>query len=171
MGQIIKPPHPPREIRDEKFKNGLHYCTKCKTFLPVSEFNKNNSEHYGLCLWCKTCLIPYHRKLAKRRAGFYKKRNSGLREKYLNLFGKKCNKCGYSKSSCALEFHHLEEKKYNPTQVICFSDEQIALAELDKCILLCSNCHREIGNGIWDAEFVKEKLGYSIGKIKFDSSQ
>lgn len=62
----------------------------------------------------------------------------------------KCQCCGYDKCNEALEFHHLnpQEKDFN------ISDHDIKLnwneikKELDKCILVCANCHREIHAGI-----------------------
>lgn len=67
--------------------------------------------------------------------------------KMIVCMGSKCQICGYSKSSNALEFHHItpKEKKFslssirgNPTNW-----ENIK-QELAKCILLCSNCHKEV---------------------------
>lgn len=68
----------------------------------------------------------------------------------LEYKGQKCECCGYDRCTEALEFHHVnpEEKDFN------LSDRDIKLnwdeiqKELDKCILVCSNCHREIHAGI-----------------------
>lgn len=55
-----------------------------------------------------------------------------------------CAICGYNKCEVALEFHHVnqEDKKY------CISRGQFGnkdlIDEVQKCILLCANCHREI---------------------------
>lgn len=60
--------------------------------------------------------------------------------------GGKCEKCGYNRCIGALEFHHID-----PTQkdfAISTTGSTRAWSkiqtELDKCILVCSNCHREI---------------------------
>jgi predicted HNH restriction endonuclease len=59
--------------------------------------------------------------------------------------------CGYSKCESALEFHHLNpnEKDFNISSIRQLSNftEKIK-NELDKCILVCSNCHREIHSNI-----------------------
>ena len=62
--------------------------------------------------------------------------------------GGKCEKCGYDKCIEALDFHHTD-----PTQKdFAISDRNLKLdwedikKELDKCKLLCSNCHREEHN-------------------------
>lgn len=68
------------------------------------------------------------------------------KEKAIEYKGGSCEKCGYNKCVAALEFHHLD-----PTQKdFSFSAKGIARSwdkqrvELDKCILVCSNCHAEI---------------------------
>ncbi len=64
----------------------------------------------------------------------------------LEYKGTKCSRCGYDKCIEALEFHHrdMTQKEFS------ISDRNIKLEwepirqELDKCDLLCCNCHREI---------------------------
>ena len=60
--------------------------------------------------------------------------------------GGKCENCGYNRCIEALEFHHLdpEQKDFQFSgNGHCKSWTRVK-AELDKCILVCSNCHREI---------------------------
>ena len=59
--------------------------------------------------------------------------------------GGKCERCGYDKSVRALTFHHLDPSKKDfgvggsgETR----SWEKVK-AEVDKCALLCANCHAE----------------------------
>lgn len=63
--------------------------------------------------------------------------------------GGKCEHCGYSANIAALEFHHMnpEEKEFQ-VDLRAFSNHSLEKleAELDKCELLCSNCHREYHN-------------------------
>jgi len=71
------------------------------------------------------------------------------RRKKINVidkFGGKCCLCGYKKCINALEFHHLnkDEKKEKPAYIIMRWSYERAKKELNKCILVCSNCHREI---------------------------
>lgn len=61
--------------------------------------------------------------------------------KYL---GGECVNCGYCKSMRALEFHHIDPTLKDPNFKSLRGWSKIRLRkELDKCILLCSNCHSE----------------------------
>lgn len=65
--------------------------------------------------------------------------------KAIEYKGGSCISCGYSKHYSALEFHHTNpnEKDCDWNKLRLKSWDKVLL-ELDKCILLCSNCHREI---------------------------
>lgn len=107
---------------------------------PHCKIEKNESQYYkrrdnkNLGAYCKDCsklqVITRQQKL-KQEAVDYK--------------GGKCLSCNYDKYQGALEFHHLNpnEKEFNISQIKFFSLNSIK-KELDKCILLCSNCHKEI---------------------------
>jgi hypothetical protein len=83
------------------------------------------------CKKCRTEAVHRRRLLVKDKAVKYK--------------GGKCSKCGYNKCNAALDFHHLDP---NEKEIQIGSGNTIAWEtlkkELDKCILVCSNCHREI---------------------------
>jgi len=66
--------------------------------------------------------------------------------KAVNYFGGKCQKCGYDKCVDALEFHHIDkdQKEERPSYIITHWSWERVLPELEKCILVCSNCHKEI---------------------------
>lgn len=61
-----------------------------------------------------------------------------------------CQICGYNKSVRALQFHHLipDEKDFNISRAS--KSWQLIRKEIDKCFLLCSNCHAEVHEGILD---------------------
>ena len=77
--------------------------------------------------------------------------NSGNKNRYnrkkqmVDYKGGKCAVCGYSKCLRALIFHHLDPKikSFNFGGSHCRKWADIK-AELDKCLLLCQNCHCEI---------------------------
>ena len=68
-----------------------------------------------------------------------------LKEKAIEYKGGCCQKCGYDRCNSALEFHHLDpnEKDFGIGSYSVLSWEKIK-PELDKCIMVCANCHREI---------------------------
>ncbi|MEI7999365.1 MAG: hypothetical protein WCH62_07675 [Candidatus Omnitrophota bacterium] len=59
--------------------------------------------------------------------------------------GGKCSACGYHKCDDALEFHHLDRSKkdFGISSKGYARSWQKVKEELDKCLLLCANCHRE----------------------------
>lgn len=64
--------------------------------------------------------------------------------------GDKCSVCGYDRCADALEFHHLDPSKKDfgiSSKGYTRSWDKVK-EELDKCILVCSNCHREIHSGL-----------------------
>jgi hypothetical protein len=61
----------------------------------------------------------------------------------INYKGGKCEHCGYDKYHGALEFHHKDPKIKDPKSFRPGLAKARFLAEVDKCLLLCANCHRE----------------------------
>ena len=69
----------------------------------------------------------------------------------INTFGGKCQLCGYNKTNSALEFHHTnkDEKEFNISKYSGNNSITYDMAkELTRVVLLCANCHREVGGGI-----------------------
>ena len=78
------------------------------------------------------------------------KRRLKIKELSLEYKGGKCERCGYNKCKNALEFHHIDPKEKDfgiGDKGYTRSWEKIKI-ELDKCILVCANCHREIHSEI-----------------------
>lgn len=64
--------------------------------------------------------------------------------KLIQYKGGQCQLCGYNKCEQALDFHHIDPKQKNfDISSNSYSFEKMK-QEADKCILVCSNCHREI---------------------------
>lgn len=78
------------------------------------------------------------------------KRRQRLRQMAREYKGGKCVLCGYQRCPAALEFHHPipGEKDFAiSVRGLTRSWERIKV-EIDKCVLVCANCHREIHAGI-----------------------
>jgi hypothetical protein len=68
--------------------------------------------------------------------------------KLITLFGGKCELCGYDRCQEALQFHHVHNKEFGIAQKGVCRSWQAAVKEANKCVLVCSNCHAEVGCGI-----------------------
>lgn len=73
-------------------------------------------------------------------------RRSKLKQKVIKYKGGKCSKCGYAENASALEFHHVDPntKEFSISTNALGKPWEEIVTELDKCILLCANCHREV---------------------------
>lgn len=78
------------------------------------------------------------------------KRRKKLREMAIEYGGGECQICGYKRSMRALSFHHKNPSKKDfglSSQGLTRSWEKTK-KELDKCILICANCHMEVHDNI-----------------------
>ncbi len=109
-------------------------CSRCKTSKPKGDFYKRQSkDRRGECVaYCKTC----HRK-------YLTIRQNNLKIEMIKMKGAACKKCGETVHPILFDFHHREPnaKEYAWNQLRRFSRKRI-IKELEKCDLLCSNCHR-----------------------------
>jgi DNA replicative helicase MCM subunit Mcm2 (Cdc46/Mcm family) len=91
----------------------------------------------------KRKLTPFRRKYLNFRIAEQRRK---LKRRAIEYKGGKCVRCGYDKCPGALTFHHLDPNQKDfgiSSQGITRSFEKIK-TELDKCILLCHNCHAEL---------------------------
>ena len=78
------------------------------------------------------------------------KRRRAVRAKLVAYKGGHCILCGYSKCVDALDLHHLDasQKEFGISSGGLTRAWSKVVAEADKCILVCANCHREIHAGV-----------------------
>jgi len=93
------------------------------------------------------------RKYADRREALIKavaKRRKKVKLMAIEYKGSKCQICGYKKCVAALELHHIKksEKSFGIGDKGYTRSWEKTRLELDKCVLLCANCHREVEAGI-----------------------
>lgn len=81
-----------------------------------------------------------------KRKYFVDKRRKDIRQMALNYKGDVCQVCGYNKCESALVFHHIKsnEKDFGLSAKGYTRSWVKVKKELDKCLLVCSNCHAEI---------------------------
>lgn len=94
-------------------------------------------------MYCSTlCKNSVHQSYASQ-----KKRGLHRKLEFIKARGGKCSHCGYAKNLAGLAFHHLHGKEFK-LDVRSLSNRKIEpiLKELEKCTLLCHNCHAEVHN-------------------------
>lgn len=78
------------------------------------------------------------------------KRRRKIKELSINYKGGRCQICGYAKYPGALDLHHKDPSN----KLFGISDKGYTRSwdkvkmELNKCVLVCANCHRELEAGI-----------------------
>lgn len=91
------------------------------------------------------------------------KRRRKIRQLAIEYMGGRCDICGYNRCNEALEFHHLDisQKDFGISDKGYTRSWETVKSELGKCVMLCSNCHREVHSGILQLPQVTvvEKLG------------
>lgn len=105
----------------------------------------------------KICKIHGLTKFASREGGkrwrcskcqveAVQKNREKIKEKAIEYKGGCCERCGYNKCNTALEFHHIDplEKDFAIGDGGNTRGWERVRKEIDKCILVCANCHREI---------------------------
>lgn len=87
--------------------------------------------------------------LKKRNYSRVKTFRQKMKIRAVEYLGGKCGKCGYNKCIWALEFHHrnTNEKEFSISEYSTLSWNKIK-NEVEKCDLLCSNCHKELHSEI-----------------------
>lgn len=104
--------------------------------------------------YCYECSPHEDENMSHNQAVTIKRR--AIKKALIEYKGGKCERCGYNKCMRALEFHHLNpsEKDFGISKNLCKSIEK-QKAEVDKCILLCSNCHAEVHQELYEQGLIQ----------------
>jgi hypothetical protein len=85
-----------------------------------------------------------------KQADAVKKWRKNTKLKLVDSFGSKCCVCGYDRCVEALEFHHLDpsEKDFRWGKINGnIRGWSTIITEIKKCVMVCSNCHKEVHAG------------------------
>lgn len=124
------------KLRQQPFGSGYvpllrpHKCSVCR--------ETNPDKFYG-----------HKRKICGRCQNVYNtQKGQKNRLRAIDALGGSCRLCGFDKYPCSLDFHHLNPKEKDPkfSSMRGWSWER-TLAEIEKCILLCKNCHSAVHSG------------------------
>lgn len=108
-------------------------CSKCERILPLTEYYSRGGGKYRS--ECKEC----HKNYVKEK---YVERKEAVND-IKSIQG--CKKCGETRSY-VLDFHHRDPSVKDSTIARLTSNRnnmEDIQKEIDKCIVLCANCHRE----------------------------
>jgi hypothetical protein len=105
-------------------------CPKCQEWKVWDQFYARAEG--GRVSYCKACHKIFS--ATKQRS---------IKAQAVEYKGGKCEDCGLEGHPAIFDFHHIspENKSFTIAYRSCISFERIK-SELDKCVLLCSNCHR-----------------------------
>ncbi len=108
---------------------------KCKRTSCKKQARKNTYRGHVPSYCSKACKnVDKVHDLRKRR-----------KQEAVTYLGGACRRCGYSKCLEALQFHHRDPKRKDFVLSAAMTRSFTRIkAELDKCDLLCANCHAEV---------------------------
>ena len=126
-------------------------CPTCKVERPTDQFHKNKKRKDGLASWCKPCSKVWRDKNKDVLYKHSRKQDSYApkhKQTLVEMKGGACIDCGHkSKHYCVYDFHHRDPatKKFAVSTMLTKTGagiSQAILDEVEKCDLLCANCHR-----------------------------
>jgi len=124
-------------------------CRKCLKDLSDCDFYKSKKTKDNLQSYCKKCSCSNRVKHFKENIIHEKEVRKLYSQKIKNKFieYKKtcfCSKCNENRWY-VLDFHHIENNKDYDVADMCQgrASWETIIKEINKCIVLCANCHRE----------------------------
>lgn len=145
------------------------YCLTCSPFLchntkKIDDLAKEARSKAQTDITCSSCkkIFRYKRSsghtLNKCGSCFTAEKRVARKNAAVERFGGKCMVCGFSQYKTALCFHHInpELKAFEISANWGVSETTMSL-ELDKCIMLCANCHHAHHSGDLDLNDVVER--------------
>jgi hypothetical protein len=128
----------------------VRVCNVCAQEKNLADFYPYKSPWSGKQMWtrrCKACQAIARRTGRELTKDWHNseatRRRYAMKSKAVDYKGGQCFDCLGVFSLCVYDFHHLDptEKEVSPGNLLGRKWENI-VPELDKCVLLCANCHR-----------------------------
>ncbi len=111
----------------------------------MNEREFRECKYHGYTEYRNESKSKVHFRCCKCSSENVQRRRDKLKEMAVEYKGGSCTVCGYFKCREALEFHHTDPSKKDfaiGSKGHTRSFERVR-EELDKCVMLCANCHRE----------------------------
>lgn len=116
-------------------------CIYCEKDFEIRPNGKSGGRNRQLCYDCLPEGIE-DKAVLSSAASFYLRQKAQKQKIELG-----CSRCGYNKCGEALDWHHPNDnKEYNPSSLLSggnWNSWNLFQKEIEKCVLLCANCHRE----------------------------
>ena len=136
----------------------LKTCLTCKTAKLLAEFSKHGKRVDGKQDNCKVCACEIAKKwykahkhdpaVAARLAKWTKATKQQLQDEVNQIKREAgCKYCGECEA-CCLDFHHIGKKDRDVSRWVHCKSPKKLYAEIKRCIVVCSNCHRKIHAGL-----------------------
>ena len=130
-------------------------CSICKTEKSFDSFlwkNKSKNLKHSVC---SECYKKVRKKSYDANSQYYKDKSKKRRKEHASQYEEykkslSCKVCGESETVC-LDFHHLyaNEKDFNiAARKHSTTKFEKIVREIEKCVVLCANCHRKVHAGI-----------------------
>lgn len=125
----------------------MKICCDCNRELPLTDFyvKKRKTGVFPFAR-CKSCQIVWQKsKTEPAKHSVYRNRSKQRAlEAVEQLKAQPCTDCGKSYPPYIMDFDHVKEGKFKAvSRMVGRNSLADVLAEIDKCELVCSNCHRE----------------------------
>lgn len=123
-------------------------CSKCKASKPIEEFNFRDRLAGVRQRYCRDCGKRFTQDHYKRNKHQYIARsmrsNMKRREFVQRLKSRPCADCGIQYPYYVMDFDHREgEEKVFEMNRISYVSMRAIKQEIEKCDVVCANCHRE----------------------------
>lgn len=123
-------------------------CPKCTKSKSLNDFCVRSKSKDGRQPWCKECTTKRFKEYYKENPVAYKERAAKIEKEARDLMhdlkdNKPCVDCNRLFPFYVLDYHHKDSSK-KTTEVgnlTCYGKARV-LEEIQKCDLLCANCHR-----------------------------
>ena len=159
-------------------------CPTCKEHLHITQFGIRRARSYRTGLLnilanCKDCQAARDREDAalpryegKPRLRVYKgnaeTRGRAIKNVLMNYFGRACTRYGFTGQPCQMDFDHIDPDAKEFTlglNGLAHRSVDDIITEVEKCKLICSNCHRVVSSRYETQDKVSTHLSDGINGV------
>jgi hypothetical protein len=126
-------------------------CNKCHLEKPLDQFNKNAAKRDGKQTFCRDCqraqYKQYYESDDSPERARVRRSNEVIRklkrDYVVDMKNVPCTDCGVRYPSYVMDFDHLYDKDGDISSMLNFWNLEKIREEVEKCEVVCANCHRQ----------------------------